>query len=154
MGSQHERIPLGAHTYQVEGNCVLRFIITGKEISVNESGEGRERRAIGYFPLLILVNLMWAFQYTGAKIATEKLGPITVALLPMAMATVLLSLLLFLDRRRKSREASRERGSFGRQFLSFLVLAVGGLVGQDLDLPDQRGGTAHGRRICGTRRRR
>jgi len=85
-----------------------------------------------YFLLLILVNLMWAFQYTGAKIATQKLGPITVTFLPMAMATVLLSLLLLLSRRKK--RASLERGNFGRQLLSFLVLGVVGCVVSQLGL--------------------
>jgi len=77
---------------------------------------------------------MWAFQYSGARISTQKLGPITVALLPMAMSTVLLSLLLFSGRRRKSREASRERVSFGRQLLSFLVLGIVGNVVAQLGL--------------------
>ena len=93
---------------------------------MSESAEGRKRRAMGYFSLLILVNLVWAFQYTGARIATQKLGPITVALFPMAMSTVPLSSLLLLDRRSKSQEASRKRGSFGRNLLNFVVLAVVG----------------------------
>jgi drug/metabolite transporter (DMT)-like permease len=86
---------------------------------------------MGYFLVLILVNLMWAFQYSGARIATRKLGPITVTLLPMAMATVLLSFLLLSGRRRKSAEVSMERGSFGRQLLGFVVLGIMGcFVGQ------------------------
>ena len=93
---------------------------------MNESAERRERRPTWYFLVLVVVNLMWAFQYTGARIATRKLGPITVTLLPMAMATVLLSLLLLFRRRKESGEVSRERGSLGRQLLSFLVL---GMVG-------------------------
>jgi hypothetical protein len=44
---------------------------------MNESGARLEKPRTRYFLLLILVNLMWAFQYTGAKIATQKLGPIT-----------------------------------------------------------------------------
>jgi drug/metabolite transporter (DMT)-like permease len=106
----------------------------GNEIPMNKGGTRRERRATGYFLLLILVNLMWAFQYSGARISTQKLGPITVALLPMAMSTVLLSLLLFSSRRRKSREASRERASFGRQLLSFLILGIVGSVVAQLGL--------------------
>ena len=101
---------------------------------MNESGASRERRATGYFLLLILVNLMWAFQYSGARISTQKLGPITVALLPMAMSTVLLSLVLFLGRRRKSLDVSRVGGSFGRQLLSFLVLGIVGSVVAQLGL--------------------
>ena len=62
---------------------------------MNESGVRRGRRSTWYFLLLVLVNLMWAFQYTGARIATRKLGPFTVTLLPMAMAALLLGILLF-----------------------------------------------------------
>jgi drug/metabolite transporter (DMT)-like permease len=98
---------------------------------MNESGERRDRRPTWYFLVLVVVNLMWAFQYSGARIATRKLGPITVTLLPMAMATVLLSLLLLSSRRKGSGEVSRERGSFGRQLLGFVVLGIGGcFVGQ------------------------
>jgi drug/metabolite transporter (DMT)-like permease len=42
---------------------------------------------------------MWAFQFSGAKIATEQLGPITVALLPLAIATILLIPLLVIAKR-------------------------------------------------------
>ena len=101
---------------------------------MNESGESQEGRSTGYFLLLVLVNLMWAFQYTGARIATRKLGPITVTLLPMVMATVLLSFLLLLGRGRKNAEVSRERGSFGRQLLSFLVLGMVGCFVAQLGL--------------------
>jgi drug/metabolite transporter (DMT)-like permease len=91
----------------------------------------REAGSTWYFLVLVLVNLMWAFQYTGARIATRKLGPITVTLLPMAMATVLLSLLLFSRRAREGRKAPREGGSIGAQLFSFLVVGiVGCFVGQ------------------------
>jgi len=99
---------------------------------MNESGARHKRRSTQYFLLLILVNLMWAFQYTGAKIATQKIGPITVTFLRMAMATVLLGLLLLLSRRKK--RASLERGNFGRQLLSFLVLGIVGCVVAQLGL--------------------
>ena len=102
-----------------------------KEKGMNESSVRGERRPTWYFVVLVLVNMMWAFQYTGARIATRKLGPITVTLLPMAMATVLLSLLLLSRRGREGGEVPRERGSFGRQLLSFVVLGiVGCFVGQ------------------------
>jgi len=100
-------------------------------MEMNESGVRREGRSTWYFPLLVLVNFMWATQYTAARIATRKLGPITVTLLPMAMAALLLGLVLFTRRRRVSGEAPRERGSFGRQLLGFLILGiVGCFVGQ------------------------
>jgi drug/metabolite transporter (DMT)-like permease len=103
----------------------------GKEIAMNEGGARRQGRSTRYFLLLVLVNLMWAFQYTGARIATRKLGPITVTLLPMAMATFLLSLLLLSRQGRESGKIPRERGSFGRQLLGFVILGiVGCFVGQ------------------------
>jgi drug/metabolite transporter (DMT)-like permease len=54
-----------------------------------------------------------------------------VTLLPMAMAALLLGLVLLSRRRRESGEVARERGSFGRQLLGFLILGiVGCFVGQ------------------------
>jgi len=98
---------------------------------MNESRALRKGGPTRYFLVLVLVNLMWAFQYTGARIATRKLGPITVTLLPMAMATVLLSLLLLSRRGREDREVLRERGNFGQQLWGFVVLGiVGCFVGQ------------------------
>ena len=93
---------------------------------MNESSVRREGRSTWYFLLLVLVNSMWATQYSAARIATRKLGPITVTLLPMAMAAFLLGLVLFTRRRRVSGEAPRERGSFGRQLLGFLILGIVG----------------------------
>jgi len=85
-------------------------------------------RSKPYFLLLILANLMWAFQPTGARIATRKLGPITVTLLPMATATILLGFLLLARRGRNSAKALLERGSFVHQLLSFVTLGIIGCV--------------------------
>ncbi len=41
------------------------------------------------FGVLIAVNAMWAFQFSGARIATRELGAVLVTLLPMAIATLL-----------------------------------------------------------------
>lgn len=49
----------------------------------------RARSSVQYFLVLVLVNLMWAFQFSGAKVATEQLGPIAVALIPLAISTIL-----------------------------------------------------------------
>ena len=81
-----------------------------------------------YFLGLVLVNLMWAFQYTGARIATQKLSPITVAFVPMVLATVLLGLLLLWSQRGKSEQMLKERASRGGQWLSFLALGIVGCV--------------------------
>ena len=63
-----------------------------------------QRRApVQCFLVLVLVNLMWAFQFSGAKIATERLGPIAVALIPLALSTVLFAPLLRLSRGKKAR---------------------------------------------------
>jgi len=98
---------------------------------MNESGVPREGRSTWYFLLLVVVNLMWAFQYTGARIATRRLGPITVTLLPMAMATLLLSLLLLARRRSERGGVPKQRGNFARQLSDFVILGVaGGFVGQ------------------------
>ena len=65
---------------------------------------GVHRRApVRCFLVLMLVNLMWAFQFSGAKIATERLGPIAVALVPLALSTVLFAPLLHLSRGAKAR---------------------------------------------------
>ena len=93
---------------------------------MNESAARREGRSTWYFLLLVLVNFMWATQYTAARVATRKLGPITVTLLPMAMAALLLGLVLLSRRGRESEEVPRERGSFGRQLLNFLTLGIVG----------------------------
>ena len=87
-----------------------------------------------YFFVLVLVNLMWAFLYSGAKIATGKLGPITVALVPMAIATVLLVPIVVLTRRRAARKVSAPRPGLGRCFLQFLVLGTCGTVLAQLSL--------------------
>jgi drug/metabolite transporter (DMT)-like permease len=41
------------------------------------------------FGALIAVNAMWAFQFAGARLATEKLGAVLVTLIPLALATLL-----------------------------------------------------------------
>jgi drug/metabolite transporter (DMT)-like permease len=48
-----------------------------------------ERKPMLAFGALIAVNAMWAFQFAGARIATEELGAVLVTLLPLALATVL-----------------------------------------------------------------
>ena len=64
----------------------------------------RSRRSpLQYFVVLTLVNLMWAFQFSGAKIATERLGPVTVAFIPLALSTLLFAPLVRLSRRGKPR---------------------------------------------------
>ena len=61
------------------------------------------RPPIQYFLVLVLVNLMWAFQFSGAKIATERLGPIAVALIPLALSTALFAPFVRMSRGKKPR---------------------------------------------------
>lgn len=42
------------------------------------------------FGALIAVNAMWAFQFAGARIATQQLGAVLVTLVPLAIATLLI----------------------------------------------------------------
>jgi drug/metabolite transporter (DMT)-like permease len=41
------------------------------------------------FGVLVAVNAMWAFQFTGARIAARELNPVLVTLLPLTIATLL-----------------------------------------------------------------
>src|SRR5437764_13864989 len=61
----------------------------------------RRRSPMQYFLVLLVVNLMWAFQFSGAKVATERLGPIAVALIPLAFATALFAPLVRVGRGKK-----------------------------------------------------
>jgi drug/metabolite transporter (DMT)-like permease len=61
------------------------------------------RYPIQYLVVLTLVNLMWAFQFSGAKLATERLGPVEVALIPLALSTILFAPLTRMGRGDKPR---------------------------------------------------
>lgn len=65
-----------------------------------KNGRRRDPRSLLYFSILILVNLMWAFQFSGAKIATERVGPITVTFSTMALATLIFAPLAWGETRR------------------------------------------------------
>ncbi|MGD0579669.1 MAG: DMT family transporter [Bryobacteraceae bacterium] len=83
-----------------------------------------------HFFILILVNLMWAFQFSGAKIATAELGPVTVTFLPLALSTLLLLPWALLSRR------SRPAGDAGlaAYWWQFLLLGVAGTLASQLGL--------------------
>jgi drug/metabolite transporter (DMT)-like permease len=84
------------------------------------------RRPVLCFVLLIIVNIMWAFQFSGAKIATERLGPTTVTFIPMALATILLAPMLWLERRRERPEQTPR--AWRPAVRDFVLLAVFGCV--------------------------
>lgn len=90
----------------------------------------RHRPTLRCYAALVLVNLMWAAQFSGAKLATAKLGPIAVAFLPIAISTVLLApLLLF------GRAAARPKNRAARKaVLEFGVLGGVGIIAAQLGL--------------------
>lgn len=77
-----------------------------------------------------MVNLMWAFQFAGAKIATAQLGPVTVTFLPLALSTLLLLPWALLSRRRRP-SGDAGLATFWRPFL---LLGVAGTVASQLGL--------------------
>jgi drug/metabolite transporter (DMT)-like permease len=48
------------------------------------------RKPMLAFAVLIAVNAMWAFQFSGARIATRELGPVLVTFVSLALATLLI----------------------------------------------------------------
>lgn len=73
--------------------------------------------------------MMWAFQFSGAKIVTERLGPISTALIPLALSTLLFAPFL--------RAGSKGRGTkrFTRSLLGgLLMIGTLGIVPAQLGL--------------------
>lgn len=97
---------------------------SGNGVMGDGAAAGKRRsRPVLCLVALLLVNLMWAFQFTGAKIATERLGPVMVAFLPMALATVVLAPVLLIQRRRSADKRPGRSGLTG-----FVLLGVFGAV--------------------------
>jgi len=90
----------------------------------------RTHHPVLYFIVLALVNLMWAFQFSGARIAAAQLGPIMVSFLPMALATVLLFPLLFREWRKSGALVQVNR----RDLRDFFLLGVLGVTPAQLGL--------------------
>jgi drug/metabolite transporter (DMT)-like permease len=81
------------------------------------------------FLVLLLVNAMWAFQFSGAKIVTERLGPISTALIPMALSTLLFApFLLFQKKSGTGKKFS------GRLLIQLITIATLGIVPAQLGL--------------------
>ncbi|MEO6923171.1 MAG: DMT family transporter [Bryocella sp.] len=57
--------------------------------AVTVSGGSPLHSPAASFLVLLLVNAMWAFQFSGAKIVMEKMGPISTALVPLAISTLI-----------------------------------------------------------------
>jgi drug/metabolite transporter (DMT)-like permease len=83
-----------------------------------------------HFFILVLVNLMWAFQFAGAKIATAQLGPVTVTFLPLALSTLLLLPWALLSHRRRPTSDA----GLATFWWQFLLLGVAGTVASQLGL--------------------
>lgn len=92
------------------------------------------KSGLGSFLVLVLVNLMWAFQYSGAKIATQKLGPVTVTLLPLALSTIMFAPMVLVGRRRRLQERAARRGSTGSVVFGFVLAGTMGVVAAQLGL--------------------
>jgi drug/metabolite transporter (DMT)-like permease len=98
------------------------------------------RRAAVDISLLILVNTMWAAQYAAYRVATEKMGPVTVSAWAFLLASLVLLPFLGWERRAAQRlgvgravsgghpqEASRSRWS-ARSVFGFLMISILGLI--------------------------
>ncbi len=81
-------------------------------------------RALWFFLLLALVNLMWAAQGTAVKFLEGKLGPIAITFLPFYVTTLLFVPLLMRERRRSPGAAALTRADW----LRFAAAGIGGQV--------------------------
>ena len=81
-------------------------------------------RALWFFVLLALVNLIWAAQGTAVKFLEGKLGPIAITFLPFYVTTLLFVPLLVRERRRNPGAAAITRADW----LRFAAAGIGGQV--------------------------
>ncbi len=98
------------------------------------------RRMVADISLLILVNAMWAGQYAAYKVATERMGPITVSAWSFLLASVVLLPFLLAERKRSAAappageaaapsSAPYERSLLTRRNLAgFLIISLFGLI--------------------------
>jgi drug/metabolite transporter (DMT)-like permease len=98
------------------------------------------RRAAVDVSLLILVNTMWAAQYAAYRVATEKMGPVTVSAWTFLLASLILLPFLGWERRTPRAPASEpgapdlnpdgtSRSRWGaKSVLGFLMISVLGLI--------------------------
>jgi len=85
--------------------------------------------------LLILVNGMWAAQYAAYKVASEKMGPLTLSAWTFLIAAIaLLPFLIWERRRNPSKQSSRPPSSSSRSLwtkqniIGFLMIGIVGLI--------------------------
>lgn len=80
------------------------------------SGKTSLRSPVASFLVLLLVNGMWAFQFSGAKLVMERMGPISTALVPLAISTILFAPFL------ASRSTHAGGSRFGPQLIGRLIV--------------------------------
>jgi len=98
------------------------------------------RRAAVDISLLILVNTMWAAQYAAYRVATEKMGPVTVSAWNFLLASLVLLPFLGWERRAARRLSSEPSLAVqhpgatsgprwnSRMILEFLMISILGLI--------------------------
>ena len=98
------------------------------------------RRRVADISLLVLVNAMWAAQYSAYKVATERMGPITVSAWSFLLASVVLLPFLLWERKRSETaplvtEAAMPPPPYGerslvnkRNLAGFLIISLFGLI--------------------------
>ena len=98
------------------------------------------RKAAVDISLLVLVNTLWAAQYAAYKVATEKMGPLTVSAWTFLLASIALFPFLIWDMRNtrgknpegvpvdKIRSSARPSIWTRRNFMGFFIASVFGLL--------------------------
>ena len=98
------------------------------------------KRAVVDISLLVLVNTLWAAQYAAYKVATEKMGPLTVSAWTFLLASIaLFPFLLFELRNNRGKNplgVPMDQTSFGgrssiwtrRNFMGFFIASFFGLL--------------------------
>src|SRR6266481_7669762 len=77
--------------------------------------------------LLVIVNLMWAAQYSAYKTASSQMGPVTVSAWTFLLAAIILLPFLLKERIRLAAGKSRRRWTRG-DWIGFMVIGIFGLV--------------------------
>jgi drug/metabolite transporter (DMT)-like permease len=77
------------HRSMISGMGAAATSEVGNDAVTNRPASYFARRPLLAFAALIAVNAMWAFQFAGARIATEELGAVLVTLVPLGLGTLL-----------------------------------------------------------------
>lgn len=101
---------------------------TELEVPPSSTQKSRGHSAASSLLALLLVNAMWAFQFSGAKIVTERLGPISTALIPLVLSTMLFAPLLAVRSRRSTHRFS------SRLLMELFAIATLGILPAQLGL--------------------